>query len=295
MKTRLLSSFLAGCGVLAAATATAAAEFRVTHSGFQSLPTPSPLLQIRSDGQKLCGVTTEHRATCASFSAASSSELSWQTLDKDGVVAVAVANSTVWIVNDLNGVNSSVLTADGKNGPWKSVNARVVDIVTEGTVLGAIGTNGYQFYLPVEFSTSKEWRWNPIWEKSRTIDTVYDGKAVSVLANGSTWFIPQNLFPASNGPFQSISSDGTFACATKDTTETVYCVTKNMTAWQPVGGRLSQISVRSGRLFGVGSNGTLWTTTLKLSSIPDVSNKTLDDQEKEADGTFVGIRYEAYR
>ncbi|GLD98187.1 hypothetical protein PINS_up006884 [Pythium insidiosum] len=278
-KTALLSCYLAGCGAVTA--------IRVTHSGFQSLPTPSPLLQIRSDGQKLCGVTTEHRATCASFSAASFSELSWQTLDKDGVVAVAVTNSTVWIVYDVDQVSSSALQPDGKNGPWKSVNVRAMDIASDGIVLGAIGTNGFQFYQPAASVTSDHSKWNGIWMKSRSIDVVHGGKTVSVLADGSTSFAPQDLFAASNGTFRSISSDGTFACATKDTTETVYCVTKNMTAWQPVGGRLSQISVRSGRLFGVGSNGTLWTTTLKLSSSPDASYKTLDDQEKEADGTFL--------
>ncbi|GLE06496.1 hypothetical protein PINS_up015743 [Pythium insidiosum] len=62
-----------------------------------------------------------------------------------------------------------------------------------------------------------------------------------------------------------------------------FCATTNMPAWLPIGGKLSQISVRNGRLYGVGSNGTLWTTVLKATESPDASYDTLDKHEKETE------------
>ncbi|KAJ0392227.1 hypothetical protein P43SY_009363 [Pythium insidiosum] len=150
--------------------------------------------------------------------------------------------------------------------------------------MAPIGTNGFQFYLSVEIANQPTWQWKGWWNKTRSVDVTNATIGVSLLADGSTFYLPANAFPASKGPFRSISSDGTFACATKDSTETVYCVTNATTKWQPLGGKLTQIAVRSGKLFGVGSNGTLWTTTLQLSSDnPDGGYTTLDEEEKAAE------------
>ncbi|GLD98189.1 hypothetical protein PINS_up006886 [Pythium insidiosum] len=282
MKTLLHSSFLLLNQVMMLMSSSIAGSGRVTHSGFKVLATPNPLLQIRSDGRRLCGVTAAHRVVCSIYTSDPGSTLTWQALDRDGIIAVAVNGSSVWVIDDIYTVSTTTLTPSGTNEPWSSAPGWLVDIVTDGMAFAAVGTNNFLFYR----NTSQ-----PAWSgvgssKSRSVDVI-GPNVVSVRADGSLWFNPAKLFPGSNGPFRSISSDGTFACATKDTTETVYCITKDMIVWQPVGGRLSQISVRKGRLFGVGRNGTLWTTTLKLSTSPDDYYRTLDDQEKADEGTLV--------
>ncbi|KAJ0402877.1 hypothetical protein P43SY_000491 [Pythium insidiosum] len=214
-------------------------------------------------------------------------------LSMEGVVSVAVNNgSSVWIVDEVDGLSHTTLNVHGLDGPWRHDNStRIIDVVTDGVSLSAIGTDSHRYNTAVKtvldavYRNKTATRIGGLWdagssEKVRSIDIV-GSTYLSILANGSVWATPPTaLFPASPGPYETISSDGTFTCATKQTTKTVYCVTKTMGTWLPLGGKLTQLSLRNGRLFGIGSNGTLWTTTLQETASPDKSYQAVDDQEK---------------
>ncbi|KAJ0391425.1 hypothetical protein P43SY_001044 [Pythium insidiosum] len=273
--------------ILAAAlVAEAIATLRVTHSGggFRQLPTPEPVVQVKSSKQQVCGVTASGGLICAP-TADVSRDLQWTPLSKKDVIAVAVNGSEVWALDET--YLMATTTRNGNSTVWDRVNVHLTDVVTDGVVLFGIGLAA-EIYRGATTSSIHGFTdvGNP---QVRSID-VANTTSVFVLGNMTAMFIPSNAFPASDGPYRSITSDGAIACATKDTTETVFCATKNMSAWLPIGGKLSQLSLRNGRLYGVATNGTVWTTTLKVTDNPDPSYEKLTEQEKTADATRIPLK-----
>ncbi|GLE06502.1 hypothetical protein PINS_up015749 [Pythium insidiosum] len=121
---------------------------------------------------------------------------------------------------------------------------------------------------------------------------VHDDVIFALSPNGSTAYLPLNAsYPSSAGPYQSISSDGTFVCASKTKTDTVYCVEKSQETWHPIGGRLRQVVVRDGRLYGVARNGSLWTTALKAISTDNEDElERLEAEEKAVEGELPALK-----
>ncbi|KAJ0394304.1 hypothetical protein ATCC90586_010305 [Pythium insidiosum] len=239
-----------------------------------------------SSKQQVCGVTAASGGLICAPTADASRVLQWTLLYKKDVIAVAVNGSEVWALDETY----LMATTDqyGNSTDWDRVNVHFTDVVTDGVVLVGIGLEA-EAYRGATTSSIRGFLMDVGNPQVRSVD-VANMTSVFVLGNMTAMFIPSNAFPASDGPYRSITSDGAIACATKDTTETVFCATKNMSAWLPIGGKLNQLSLRNGRLYGVATNGTVWTTTLMVTDSPDPSYEELDEQEKVADATRIPLK-----
>ncbi|KAJ0391744.1 hypothetical protein ATCC90586_011050 [Pythium insidiosum] len=254
---------------------------RVAHAGWIDIPVNASLELVAQDGQWLCGVTNEsHQVFCKGVGLEGAP---WRWIASDAV-SVAVQDDHAWVIDRYNWIRYRNLS---DAAPWQRLeHGWARGVATDGNVLCTLWLGYHAFCTVTNVVGAAPTRADVQAIDVLTLD-VHDGIVFAVAPDGSTKYLPANAsYPNSAGPYQSISSDGTFVCASKTKTDAVYCVEKSQETWHPIGGRLRQLVVREGRLYGVARNGTLWTTTLKASTSNDDGElKRLEAKEKAAEGT----------
>ncbi|GLE06520.1 hypothetical protein PINS_up015767 [Pythium insidiosum] len=117
---------------------------------------------------------------------------------------------------------------------------------------------------------------------SRMVGVTLSGQAYARMwSNGTSSEIPVGDAPSG---LRAIATDGTFTCVIKNATEAVVCQQLPQLSWNLLGVRFSQIAIRAGRLYGVASNGTLWTTKLTASPEGSVDLAAFSKDEVAAEG-----------
>ncbi|KAJ0394144.1 hypothetical protein ATCC90586_005022 [Pythium insidiosum] len=260
---------------------------RVAHEGWAAVSANASFEQVSTDGRRLCGVASEsHDAFCRGLTA--SEDQLWRWVASD-VVSIAVQGNQAWTVDQYDWVRYRSLSG---NSTWRRLEGWASAVAADGKRLCTLWTDNFVFCSASNVTTQA-----PTWADAQptvalTFD-VHEGELFAIHPNGSTSYLPGNAsYPNSAGPYQSISSDGTFVCASKTKTDAVYCVEKSQETWHPIGGRLRQVVVREGRLYGVARNGSLWTTTLKASTSNDDGElKRLEAEERAVEAWTDEWRY----
>ncbi|GLD98175.1 hypothetical protein PINS_up006872 [Pythium insidiosum] len=262
----------------------------VTHSSVVAVEVPSAVRQVSFDGRTVCAVTAKQGVFCGS-AGSSGAVSSWTQTFQSNATWVTVAAEDMWLLDASHQLQYYATNAKATWRPNK--NAAFGSVVASD---GACTCNLYLSAKPICAAASGrgnlQWFTNGIERETRAID-VGQRLVVGVDSNGSTYAYrcgeyldEQPWMPASPGPYRSIATDGDFTCATKDTTETVFCHHNSTGDWQPIAAKFTQIALRDGRLYGVAGNGTLWTTTLKLGSDSSANLEALKMAERDAEGKF---------
>ncbi|GLE06519.1 hypothetical protein PINS_up015766 [Pythium insidiosum] len=274
--------------VVSAAMASNAGASVVTHSGLTLVDTPSAVRQVSFDGQSLCAVTAQQSVICR-FNAATASQ--WKTVYASHAAWINVAGNSLWAMDEWSTPHYSTANATSS---WTNAKFTIsTAFISDRRAICQLAFNKMVYCAPESGGNIQQWLAAMPSVSTRSLD-VWQSTVVGIDVKGAVYtaqWPAERLAVASpiapsTGPYQSIATDGDFTCATKETTETVFCYHNSTGDWQPIAAKFTQITLREARLYGVAGNGTLWTTTLKLASNSSVSLAALKTAEREAEDSI---------
>ncbi|KAJ0392438.1 hypothetical protein ATCC90586_011525 [Pythium insidiosum] len=261
----------------------------IGRSGLVAVSTPDAVRQVAFDGKTVCLATRSQGAVCGAASSTDGGVASWPTqLFTSNATWVAIGGDKAWVLDEWNMHHFGPL---GKTSGWSdSQFAHSLAVVSDGETMCEIALNTQPYCRSV-----KE-RWDGKFYDGYGIQTrsldVFGAKVVGVTWTGEAYAKEWTNTSWTNVALgdtptrlRAIATDGAFTCIIKNSTEAVMCTHPDAMGWQLIGARFSQIALRAGRLYGVASNGTLWTTKLELLSEGSVDLAALSKDENAAEAT----------
>ncbi|KAJ0391183.1 hypothetical protein ATCC90586_011756 [Pythium insidiosum] len=202
--------------------------------------------------------------------------------------SVAVAGFSAWVLDEWDLLRHGPLSDPTAWRDWSFQASRA--FVSDGLHMCSIGMDGLAACSEVNRKMSSSWL-APSAHQSRSID-ILGSEIFGVTSSGDAFATrwanwsssPIVLDDGVPKRLRAIATDGKFVCVIKDVTEAVVCNHPETKLWQLIGARLSQLALRSGRLYGVMRNGTLWTTALRVLPEGSVDLPALNDEEATAEG-----------
>ncbi|KAJ0396961.1 hypothetical protein ATCC90586_009267 [Pythium insidiosum] len=262
----------------------------IGRSGLVAVSTPDAVRQVAFDGKTVCLATRSQGAVCGAASSTDGGVASWPTqLFTSNATWVAIGGDMAWVLDEWNMYHFGPL---GKTSGWSDshpAHSHSLAVATDGGILCEIAINSQAYCSYVADGSGKVFASYGI--QTRSLD-VFGTKVVGVASTGEAYAKEWTNTSWTNVALgdtptrlRAIATDGAFTCIIKNSTEAVMCMAPNIMGWQLIGARFSQIALRAGRLYGVASNGTLWTTKLELLPEGSVDRAALSKDENAAEAT----------